>query len=44
MHCDGTVYKADTVIDTTEIQNDSAICHTVETSVCKIIEGNLSMY
>jgi len=38
MHCDGTVYKADTVIDTTEAQNDSAICHTVETSVCKIIE------
>ena len=38
LHCDGTVYKADTVIDTIEAQNDSATCHTVETSVCKIID------
>ena len=33
-HCNGTVYKADAVIDSVEHEDD---CKTIETSVCRII-------
>ena len=35
-HCDGVVYKADSVIDT--VQHDDE-CQTVETLVCRILTG-----
>ena len=33
-HCNGTVYKADAVIDSVEYEDD---CKSIETSVCRII-------
>jgi len=36
LHCDGVVYKADTVIDTTQHEDE---CKTSETSVCRILPG-----
>ena len=35
-HCDGVVYKADSVIDTIHHEDD---CKTIESSVCKILPG-----
>ena len=35
-HCDGVVYKADTIIDTIQHEDE---CQTVETSVCRILPG-----
>ena len=32
LHCDGTVYKADTIIDTVVEDDD---CGTIKTSVCR---------
>ena len=38
-HCDGVVYKADAVIDTTHHEDE---CKTVGTTVCRILPGRLS--
>ena len=38
-HCDGVVYKADSVIETVFHQDK---CETVETSICRILPGALS--
>ena len=35
-HCDGVVYKADSVIDTIHHEDE---CQTTETSVCRILPG-----
>ena len=36
LHCDDVVYKADTVIDTIQYEDE---CRTTETTVCRIIPG-----
>ena len=35
-HCDGVVYKADSVIDTIHHEDE---CQTTETSLCRILQG-----
>ena len=40
-HCDGVVYKADSVIETVFHQDK---CETVETSICRILPGALSPF
>ena len=36
LHCDDVVYKADTVIDTIQYEDD---CKTTETTICRILPG-----
>ena len=38
-HCDGVVYKADSVIETVFHQDE---CETVESSICRILPGAFS--
>ena len=39
-HCDGVVYKADSVVETV-LHEDK--CGTVETSICRILPGHFSL-
>ena len=41
LHCDGTVYKADTVIETV-VEKDE--CGTTKTSVCRKNDGGCLNY
>ena len=41
LHCDGVVYKADTVIDTTQHEDE---CMTTKTTECRIIPGKFYFY
>ena len=35
-HCDGVIFKADTVIETKQHEDE---CRTLETSVCRVLPG-----
>ena len=37
-NCDGVVYEADSVIDTTYLEDE---CKTIESRVCRILPGTL---
>ena len=36
LHCDDTVYKIDTIVDVTEMDD---VCNTTETTFCRISPG-----
>ena len=40
LHCNGTVFKSDSLIDTVTMEDD---CKTIETSFCRLLPSRIGM-